>query len=80
MGANKAIKASPNRERGHRSLGQLRREGYEIRKITPYQWRINEVLDCFPTSDRYHLIPRDERGDYFCLQDLRDLLNSLANG
>lgn len=39
-------------------------EVFTVKKITPYQYRINGVLDLFPTNDKYHHITKNERGTY----------------
>ena len=43
---------------------RLRDEGFRVEQLTPYQFRIHDVLDLYPTRQRYHDIVRNERGDY----------------
>jgi len=38
--------------------------GYEIAIITDYQYRVNGILDLFPTSRKYHNIKTQKRGHY----------------
>ena len=40
------------------------RMGYRIRELTPYQFRVNERLDLFPTRRRWHDIKTQARGGY----------------
>lgn len=42
---------------------ELIADGYEIRKITPYQFRINGRLDIYPSNKRFHDIRDMRRGD-----------------
>ena len=35
---------------------------YTVKYFTPYQWRINGVVDIYPGSHSYHDIRRNERG------------------
>ena len=37
---------------------------FEVRELTPYQWRINECLDVFPKNRLYHDIKQNKRGGY----------------
>lgn len=37
---------------------------YEVKKLTEYQWRINGVLDLYPTNRLYHDIKNNKRGNY----------------
>lgn len=41
---------------------RLRESGYSVREITPFQFRINNVLDIFPTSRKFHYLPSNQRG------------------
>ncbi len=50
---------------------------YEVKKLTEYQWRINGVLDLYPTNRLYHDIKQNKRGTYrdamgFCAQFFRE--------
>ena len=40
------------------------RKNYNLRILTPYQWRINEVLDLYITNRKYHDLKRNKRGGY----------------
>lgn len=42
----------------------LGRKGFKLEWITPYQCRINGVLDLFPTNWRYHNIKTGKRGGF----------------
>jgi len=41
----------------------LRSKGYLVKELTPYQFRINLVLDVYPTHNRWHDLPLKKRGD-----------------
>lgn len=49
------------------------KEKYDVQTLTPYQWRINGVLDVYPKSRAYHDIKRNKRGGY------RDILSFCSN-
>lgn len=42
----------------------LHKRGYQVEKKTPYQFRIECVLDLYPKRKRYHNIANQERGEY----------------
>lgn len=52
------------RQKGTESIVALWREGYHVVRLTPFQWRINDRLDLFPTNRKYHDTLRNERGDW----------------
>jgi hypothetical protein len=37
---------------------------YDIKKLTDYQYRINDVLDLYPIHNRWHNIKTNKRGGY----------------
>lgn len=41
----------------------LRLQGYSIRHVSPYQIRINEMLDIYPSNKRWHFLGDNSRGD-----------------
>ncbi len=45
-------------------LPQLIEEGFTVKKLTDYQYRVNEVLDIYPTNAKYHDIKRNKRGSF----------------
>jgi hypothetical protein len=45
------------------ALRNLRSAGFEIKTITPHQFRINECLDIYPANKRYHDVIKNKRGD-----------------
>jgi hypothetical protein len=53
-------------------IEQLKSLGYQIKKFTDYHYRINDILDVWPSKRKFHSIPTDERGNY-------DTLLSLVN-
>lgn len=42
----------------------LHKRGYLIEKKTPYQFRVECVLDLYPKRKRFHNIANQERGEY----------------
>ena len=52
----------------------LRNLGYKIAKKTPYQFRINDVIDVYPIHNRYHNIKTGKRGGY------RDIIEFIKKG
>lgn len=40
------------------------KEKYEVKELSPYQWRINGIIDIYPTNERYHLLKVNKRGEY----------------
>lgn len=42
----------------------LRDRGFSVRELTPYQFRINDTLDLYPTCNRWHNIKTQKRGSY----------------
>lgn len=42
----------------------LRNEGFEIEQKSPYQFRVNGVLDVWLTHNRYHDIKANKRGGF----------------
>lgn len=43
---------------------QMRQHGFTVEKLTDYQYRINGVLDLYPTNGRFHHITENKRGRY----------------
>lgn len=52
---------------------------YEVREFSPYQWRINGIIDIYPTNKNYHLIKENKRGSYNNLIPFLDSILSLHN-
>ena len=40
----------------------LRGDGFEVKELTEYHYRINGVLDLFPTSNKWHDLTTGKRG------------------
>lgn len=51
----------------------LKEDGFEIQSFTLYHFRVNGVLDIFPTSKKFHDIKADKRGRY------KDVLDFVYN-
>lgn len=45
-------------------MARLYSKGYQIRRFTPYHFRINDRLDIFPVNRRWHDIKENRRGGY----------------
>ncbi len=50
------------RGRWHQAMDSLISKGIPVRKITPYQYRIEDWLDIYPSNKRYHIISSGARG------------------
>lgn len=63
---NDVIHETPGQvvERRKTYLPELARAGYTVRKITPYQFRIDDRLDVYPTNARWHDIKTGKRGGF----------------
>ena len=44
-------------------IKEFRRLGFEVREITPYQFRFNDCLDIYPSNKRYRELVKRSRGD-----------------
>lgn len=42
----------------------LRRSGFTVEPLTPYQFRIDGALDFYPIHRRYHVLATGRRGTY----------------
>jgi hypothetical protein len=42
----------------------LEKQGYKVRKLTDYQYRINEQIDLYPIHRNFHHIGKNKRGTY----------------
>ena len=45
-------------------IEDLAEQGYSVRKLTEYQYRIDETLDLYPIHRRFHNIKTQKRGNY----------------
>lgn len=56
---------SVRKEELYKRLGEtLRRNGHKVHFFTPYQMRVDGILDIYPVNRRWHDIKRNERGEY----------------
>lgn len=62
--------AVEGRSKHRRTLKRLAKDGFQVKELTPYQYRINEALDVFITNDRFHNIKTGERGDFTSIKKL----------
>lgn len=51
-------------------ITRLAQKGFLVVKITDYQYRINAILDIYPTNKKFHNIATGKRGKYFFLSQL----------
>lgn len=47
-----------------KEIWALLKKGHKVSQLTPYQFRINGVLDLFPVHCRYRNIKTNKRGFY----------------
>lgn len=52
------------RDRRTPQILELDHEGFDVEEITPYQFRINDRLDIFPTNARWHDTEINKRGSF----------------
>jgi len=45
-------------------IASLSENGYTVIKLTDYQFRINGILDLYPTHRRWHDLKTNKRGEY----------------
>ena len=53
-----------NRERRGKHIEALRFAGYDVKELTPYQFRVEGRLDIYPTNACWHDIETKERGSF----------------
>jgi len=53
--------------------------GVTVRKLTDYQYRINEVIDVYPIHRRWHELKGGKRGVY-PVEGLQQFINKKFNG
>jgi len=44
---------------------------FDLRELTPYQFRIEEVMDVYPVRQKWHWIETDDRGVWSDLDELK---------
>ena len=50
------------REERTNEICALRAKGYKVVRFTDYQFRIDDFIDIYPTSNKYHLLKLQTRG------------------
>lgn len=58
------------RNKGTEQIKALPPEQWSVEEFTPYHFRINGVLDVFPTNRRYHDLVTNRRGWYKAVPEL----------
>jgi hypothetical protein len=64
MTKTKRHRNSLQRDKGTDSILGLQEHGYKLTRLSPFQWRVNDRLDLFPTNRKYHDTFNNERGDW----------------
>lgn len=44
-------------------IKELRELGFEVKEVTSFQFRINEMIDIYPSNRKYHNLITRKRGD-----------------
>lgn len=57
-----SLEKEKRRQRIVQKILNLRKKGYRVVELTPYQFRINNQLDIYPVNGKYHNIKTGERG------------------
>jgi hypothetical protein len=52
------------REKRTNEIMALTAKGFVVEALTPYQFRVNEVVDLYPVHRRYHALEANQRGTY----------------
>lgn len=53
----------------------LSSNGYTVKQLTEYQFRVNGKIDLYPIHKRYHVLSTERRGTYRnCLEFVRSIL------
>lgn len=47
-----------------RQILGLRSKGFNVRELTPYQYRINGEIDVYPIHNKFHNLKSGRRGGY----------------
>lgn len=53
-----------------KEIENLEKLGYKIQQFSDFQFRVNGVLDLYPTSNRFHFLPNNKRGGYSNTQEV----------
>jgi hypothetical protein len=72
--AEKAEARADRRDEITDRIRALARDGYEVRMISTYQFRINNWIDLYPTNCRYHNLRTNDRG-WFSAGTMRDVVD-----
>ncbi len=68
--AAKKFRNRKSLDNGTDSILEMQEHGYTVERLSPYQWRVNERLDLYPTNRKYHDIIKNERGYYTSTLDI----------
>jgi len=65
-----------SREAGQNEICELGKQGFSVEKLNDYQFRVNDAVDLYPTSRKFHILGTNERGRYDNLQTILDKVKS----
>jgi hypothetical protein len=51
------------------------RDTHDIKELTEYQYRVDGILDLYPSNRKWHLLPTGERGQFKNITKIKELLN-----
>jgi len=57
------------------SFLQELKDTHKVIRVTEYQYRIDGVLDIYPSNSKWHLLPTGERGQFRNISKIRELLS-----
>lgn len=67
--ADQRVRREERLGRRQKLLDELTEEGFEVRRLTEWQFRINGVLDIYPLHHRYHDLKKNRRGGFQHLKE-----------
>lgn len=77
----KAIRKAQQERRAKRlpirqeEIEDLTKDGYVVKKLTDYQYRVNDIFDIYPIHRRWHHLKTNSRG-YYTAGKLLDFIKS----
>lgn len=62
----KYVRSKKNSLRRDKAISLMERldKIYQIKILTPYQFRFNNEIDIYPTNQKYHILKSGKRGEY----------------
>lgn len=68
--AAKAARLAAGREKETKNILALIGQGFAVEQLTPFHFRVNGMLDLFPTRKLYHDLRTNTRGEYVKALDI----------